>query len=66
MGNGDTESDEETGGNEHGDVDGDGLKDDTDDHDDAADEDTRSTTEDISGVWYSGNGGKRTNGHDGV
>jgi len=64
--NGDTESDEETSGNEHGDVDGDGLKDDTDDHDDAADEDTRSTTEDISGVWYSGNGGKRTNGHDGV
>ena len=59
VGNGDTESEEETGCDEHLDVDGDGLENHTDDHDDAADADTSAATEDISGVrdeWDSDEG----------
>lgn len=50
VSNGDTESDEEPGGDEHGEVDADGLEDDAENHDDTADHHTGSSAEDIRDI----------------
>ena len=65
MSNGDTESQEETRGNEHLEVDGDGLQNDSGYHDDAADDDSPASSKSVRNVWNDGQGDERTNGHDG-
>lgn len=66
MRNSNTEADEESSCNKHGQVDGDTLENDTKDHDDAANQDTGSATKKISGIWNSWNGADGADGHDGV
>lgn len=66
VGDGNAETDEESGSQEHAKAARDGLQDDTDQHDDAADENTRSTAEEIRCVGNKGNGRQGTDGHDGV
>jgi hypothetical protein len=51
VSNGNTESDEESGGDEHLNVDTDRLENDTTNHDNTTSDDTYSTTKDIGNIW---------------
>ena len=66
MSNSDTETDEEAGGDEHAEVDTDGLEDDSAQHDETADHDTDAATEDIGDVWDDREGDDGANWKDGV
>lgn len=66
MSNGNTETDEETGSNEHGDVGTNGLQDNTNDHDDTSGDNTGTSTKDIGNVRSDGKSDNRTDRHDGV
>lgn len=61
-----TESDKETGTDEHVQIHSSRLDDNTADHEDTTSEDTSATTQTISDVGDDGKSDKRTDGHDGV
>ena len=64
VGNRDTESKEEASGNEHLQVDRDGLEDHTKDHDQTADHDAPSSSQTVCDVRNHRQSDERTNGHD--
>lgn len=66
VSNGDTETDEEAGGNEHAEVDTDGLEDDSAQHYKTADHDTDTATEDIGDIRDDRKGDDGSDWEDGV
>jgi hypothetical protein len=66
MGNGDTESDEEAGPNEHAVGEAESLEDNAEHHDRAANNDGGAAAEEISGVGNHRQGSERTDRHDTV
>lgn len=66
MRNSYTEAEEEACSDEHSEVDANGLEDNTEDHDETADEDTKSTAYHIWDVPNDWDCGKRTDCHDAV
>jgi hypothetical protein len=66
VGDGNTETDHESGAQEHVVVRTNGLQNDSDQHDAAADEDTHATAEDVRTVWHEWDGANGTGSHDSV
>lgn len=64
VGDGDTETEEEAGSDEHPEVDGDGLQDNSDHHDDAANEDTHPTSKTVGNVRGDWKSAKGTDSHN--
>lgn len=66
VGDGHTETDEETGRSEKLHVDTNRLQNNTENHNRATNNDTPASAEDIGGVWDDRKRADRTDGHDGV
>lgn len=66
VGNGNTETDQESSTQEHVVVGTDRLQDDTNQHEDTSHENTHATTEDICGVGHEWDGRDGTSSHDGI
>lgn len=64
VGNSDTKAEEETGGDEHLEIDRGGLENDGEDHDDGADADTPSSAHTVGNVGSDGQSEQRTEEHD--
>lgn len=64
MGDGNTETDEESRCNKHAHIESDRLEDNTENHNDTADYDTPTSTEKIGDVWNGWESNDGTNGHD--
>jgi hypothetical protein len=64
MSNGNAKSNEESGSNEHGEIDTDRLQDHAEDHNDATDHDARTSAQDICNIGNYREGNNRSNGHN--
>ena len=66
VGNGNTETDEETTSNKHLNIHGDGLEDDTENHDNTTNENTCAAPKNIGGIRNEWNSADRSDGHHGA